>query len=57
MAARQARQLSFGEEAREKIRGGVDTLAEAVKVTLGRRDRTVFGRRAGVDHRLPDRGR
>ncbi len=37
-----ARQLSFGDEAREKIRRGVDTLAEAVKVTLGPRGRTVI---------------
>jgi chaperonin GroEL len=37
-----AKQLSFGDEAREKIRRGVDTLAEAVKVTLGPRGRTVI---------------
>jgi chaperonin GroEL len=36
------KQLSFGDEAREKIRRGVDTLAEAVKVTLGPRGRTVI---------------
>jgi len=37
-----AKQLSFGDDAREKIRRGVDTLAEAVKVTLGPRGRTVI---------------
>ena len=37
-----AKQLSFGDEAREKIRRGVDTLADAVKVTLGPRGRTVI---------------
>ena len=37
-----ARQLCFGDEARERIRRGVDTLAEAVKVTLGPRGRTVI---------------
>jgi chaperonin GroEL len=37
-----AKQLSFGEEARDKIRRGVDTLAGAVKVTLGPRGRTVI---------------
>lgn len=36
-----AKQLLFHEEARDKIRRGVDTLAEAVKVTLGPRGRTV----------------
>jgi chaperonin GroEL len=37
-----ARQLIFGEEARARIKQGVDTLAEAVKVTLGPRGRTVI---------------
>jgi chaperonin GroEL len=37
-----AKQLSFGDAAREKICRGVDTLAEAVKVTLGPRGRTVI---------------
>ncbi|MDG5977804.1 chaperonin GroEL [Hydrogenophaga taeniospiralis CCUG 15921] len=37
-----ARQLLFREEARDKIRRGVDALAEAVKVTLGPRGRTVI---------------
>lgn len=36
-----ARKLLFREEARDKIRRGVDILAEAVKVTLGPRGRTV----------------
>lgn len=37
-----AKQLLFHEAAREKIRRGVDILAEAVKVTLGPRGRTVI---------------
>jgi len=37
-----AKELIFHEAAREKIRRGVDTLAEAVKVTLGPRGRTVI---------------
>jgi chaperonin GroEL len=37
-----AKQLMFHEEARDKIRRGVDALAEAVKVTLGPRGRTVI---------------
>ena len=50
-----AKQLSFGDEAREKIRRGVDTLAEAVKVTLGPRGRTVILRarlRRAADRQL-----
>ncbi|QHE75046.1 chaperonin GroEL [Hydrogenophaga sp. PBL-H3] len=37
-----ARQLLFRDEARARIRRGVDTLAEAVRVTLGPRGRTVI---------------
>ena len=37
-----AKQLIFHEAARDKIRRGVDALAEAVKVTLGPRGRTVI---------------
>ena len=36
-----AKRILFGAEAREKIRRGVDTLADAVKVTLGPRGRNV----------------
>jgi chaperonin GroEL len=36
-----AKQLLFGQDARERIRRGVDALADAVKVTLGPRGRTV----------------
>ena len=36
------KQLLFGDEARERIRRGVDILAEAVRVTLGPRGRTVL---------------
>ena len=37
-----AKQLLFGDDARSKIRRGVDALADAVKVTLGPRGRTVI---------------
>ena len=37
-----AKQLLFGQDARDKIRRGVDALADAVKVTLGPRGRTVL---------------
>ena len=37
-----AKQLLYREEAREKIRRGVDALADAVSVTLGPRGRTVI---------------
>ena len=37
-----AKQLLFHDAARERIRHGVDTLAEAVKITLGPRGRTVI---------------
>ncbi len=37
-----ARQLSFHDDARERLRRGIDALAEAVKVTLGPRGRTVI---------------
>ena len=36
------KQLIFHEDARDRIRHGVDTLAEAVRVTLGPRGRTVI---------------
>jgi chaperonin GroEL (HSP60 family) len=36
------KQLLFGDEARDKIRRGVQTLADAVMVTLGPRGRTVI---------------
>ena len=37
-----AKQIVYREEARDKIRRGVDALADAVKVTLGPRGRTVI---------------
>ncbi|MBU3654499.1 MAG: chaperonin GroEL [Limnohabitans sp.] len=37
-----AKQLTFHDDARLRIRRGIDTLAEAVKVTLGPRGRTVI---------------
>lgn len=36
-----AKQMVLREEARDKIRRGINTLADAVKVTLGPRGRTV----------------
>lgn len=36
-----AKQLLFGEEARRKLEKGVNTLADAVKVTLGPKGRNV----------------
>jgi len=36
------KRVLYGEQAREKIRRGVDALAEAVRVTLGPRGRTVI---------------
>lgn len=36
-----AKRIIFGADARDKIRRGVDTLADAVKVTLGPRGRNV----------------
>jgi chaperonin GroEL len=37
-----AKQLLYGDEARERIRRGIDALTDAVKVTLGPRGRTVI---------------
>ena len=37
-----AKQIIYREDARDKIRRGVDALADAVKVTLGPRGRTVI---------------
>src|SRR5512139_3001860 len=37
-----AKQLLFGDAARERMRRGIDALADAVKVTLGPRGRTVI---------------
>ncbi|MEX2438243.1 MAG: TCP-1/cpn60 chaperonin family protein, partial [Candidatus Babeliales bacterium] len=36
-----AKKILFGQQAREKVLRGVDTLADAVKVTLGPRGRNV----------------
>src|ERR1035441_1919664 len=41
-SAMTVKQLLFREEARERIRRGIDELADAVKVTLGPRGRTVI---------------
>ena len=36
-----AKQLLFGEEARKALKKGIDTLADAIRVTLGPRGRPV----------------
>ena len=36
-----AKQISFAGEAREQLKAGVDTLAQAVKTTLGPKGRNV----------------
>lgn len=41
-----AKQIFFGVEAREKMRKGIDTLADAVKVTLGPKGRNVVFERS-----------
>jgi len=41
-----AKRIMFGSDAREKIRKGVDTLADAVKVTLGPKGRNVIFERS-----------
>jgi chaperonin GroEL len=46
-----AKELFFDSEAREKMKRGVDTLANAVKVTLGPKGRNVIIRNS-VPHRL-----
>ena len=47
--------ITFGKEAREKLKEGVDALADAVKVTLGPRGRNVIlGRPFGSPHITKD---
>ena len=46
-----AKQLLFRDQAHEKIRRGIDALADAVKVTLGPRGRTVLLEREFVPPR------
>src|SRR5882724_5976770 len=41
-----SKKIVFGGDAREKIRKGVDTLADAVKVTLGPKGRNVIYERS-----------
>ena len=36
-----AKQVLFGEEARKKLKTGIDTLADTIRVTLGPRGRPV----------------
>ncbi|GAE47841.1 heat shock protein 60 family chaperone GroEL [Mesobacillus boroniphilus JCM 21738] len=45
-----AKEIKFSEEARRAMLRGVDSLANAVKVTLGPKGRNVFLRRNSVHH-------
>jgi chaperonin GroEL len=50
-----AKQIYFNVEAREKLKKGVDTLADAVKVTLGPKGRNVvIGKKFGAPHITKD---
>ncbi len=51
-----ARQLLFGDDARERIRRGVDALAHAVKVTVGPRGLTVILERGFGPPQIVDSG-
>jgi chaperonin GroEL len=43
-----AKEISFDRDAREKLRAGVDALANAVKVTLGPKAATSYCRKASA---------
>lgn len=46
-----AKDIYFNVEAREKLKAGVDALADAVKVTLGPKGRNVvIGKKFGAPH-------
>jgi len=47
-----AKELYFDSEAREKMKRGVDTLANAVKVTLGPKGRNVIIDKNSAHHLL-----
>jgi len=50
-----AKNIEFGTEAREKVKAGVDKLADAVKITIGPRGRNVvIQNRFGVPHMTKD---
>ena len=50
-----AKEILFDIEAREKLKAGVDALANAVKVTLGPKGRNVIiGRKFGAPHITKD---
>ena len=52
-----AKMISFDAEARKYFKQGADTLADAVKVTLGPRGRNVaLGQQWGPPHQHPRRG-
>ena len=48
-----AKTIQFNEEARRALLAGVDTLANAVKVTLGPKAVTLFWIKNSVRRRLP----
>jgi len=50
-----AKDILFEIEAREKLKAGVDALANAVKVTLGPKERNVvIGKKFGAPHITKD---
>ena len=50
-----AKQIEFNSEARAKLKQGVDTLADAVKTTLGPKGRNVMiGKKFGTPHVTKD---
>lgn len=50
-----AKDIYFNVDAREKLKTGVDTLANAVKITLGPKGRTVvIGKKYGAPHVTKD---
>jgi chaperonin GroEL len=48
-----SKQILFNIDARNKMKKGVDTLADAVKVTLGPKGRNVVIEKNSVLHKLP----
>jgi len=48
-----AKQLAFDENARNQIKGGVDALADAVKVTLGPKEGMSFSTRSLAHRQSP----
>src|SRR6056300_1450149 len=51
-----SKELKFGNEARESLKKGLDTLADAVKVTLGPQGRNVLLQKGGGSHHITKDG-